>query len=297
MRLWMVYKLKIFAADIGGTKVKTCISNEHGHIQETNEFDTESHLGGHHIIQKVMDEIAIHQDIDAVGISTAGQVNSEKGSIIYANKNIPEYTGLPIKNIIEDRFQIPVKVENDVNAAALGELTFGSGQGYDDFLCLTYGTGIGGAVIQNQKLFKGADGVAGEFGHMITNSKHLLTDKPVFYEDVASVTALVKKASEIDEECTNGKVIFEKISQGHTELETLVQEWMSEVSAGLISLVHIFNPSMILIGGGVMEQNVVVNHISKQIQSYVMDSFSQVDIKKASLGNKAGLLGAVSLHL
>lgn len=289
--------MKIFAADIGGTKVKTCISNEHGHIQETNEFDTESHLGGHHIIQKVMDEIAINQDIDAVGISTAGQVNSEKGSIIYANKNIPEYTGLPIKNIIEDRFQIPVKVENDVNAAALGELTFGSGQGYDDFLCLTYGTGIGGAVIQNQKLFKGADGVAGEFGHMITNSKHLLTDKPVFYEDVASVTALVKKASEIDEECTNGKVIFEKISQGHTELETLVQEWMSEVSAGLISLVHIFNPSMILIGGGVMEQNVVVNHISKQIQSYVMDSFSQVDIKKASLGNKAGLLGAVSLLL
>src|SRR5699024_2464935 len=112
-----------------------------------------SHLGGYHIIQKVMDEIAIHQNLDAVGISTAGQVNSEKGSIIYANKNIPEYTGLPIKNIIEDRFQIPVKVENDVNAAALGELIFGAGQGYDDFLFLNYSSVFFVVVILDQKLF------------------------------------------------------------------------------------------------------------------------------------------------
>src|SRR5699024_11944563 len=121
--------------------------DEHGHIQEPNEFDTESQLGGYHIIQKVMDEIAIHKNLDDVGISTAGQVNSEKGSIIYANKNIPEYTGLPIKNIIENRFKIPVKVEKEENAAELGELIFEVAKGYNDFLCLTNVTGIGGAVI------------------------------------------------------------------------------------------------------------------------------------------------------
>src|SRR5699024_11323044 len=101
MKLWMVYKLKIFAADIGGTKVKTCISDEYGHIQETNEFDTESHLGGYHIIQKVREEIAIHQNLDARGMNTAGQVNSEKGSVMYANKKITEYTGIRIKKIIK----------------------------------------------------------------------------------------------------------------------------------------------------------------------------------------------------
>src|SRR5699024_5370959 len=167
MKIWMVYKLKIFAADIGGTKVKTCISDKHGHIQETNEFDTESHLGGYHIIQKVMDEIAIHQNLDAVGISTAGQVKSEKGSIIYKNKHILEYKRLKIKNMIEKRLQNNDNDENDVNAAEVGELTFGDGQDYENYLCLNYGTDIGGEVIQNQKLFKGADGVAGKFGHII----------------------------------------------------------------------------------------------------------------------------------
>lgn len=293
----MVIKLNIFAADIGGTNIKTCIADEHGHIQQLNEYDTESHLGGNHIIHTLMDKIAQYEAIDAIGISTAGQVDSDTGSIIFANKNIPNYTGLQVKDIIENRFSVPVRVENDVNAAALGEMSFGAAKGYGDFLCLTYGTGIGGAVVQHAKLFKGSNGVAGEFGHMVTQSNHLASHKqPIFYEDVASATALIKEAQKVDKDCTNGRIIFEKINQGHQPLEMLLQEWITEVTAGLISLIHVFNPSMILLGGGVMEQDIVINHISKHIQTYVMDSFLNVTIKKATLGNKAGLYGAIALH-
>lgn len=290
---WMVIMLNIFAADIGGTSIKTCISDQNGHIWDINEYPSESYLGGKHIIHSLMDIISTYEDMDAIAISTAGQVDSDTGSIVYANKNIPDYTGLNIRDMLEHRFHIPVKVENDVNAAALGELTFGAARGLTDFICLTYGTGIGGAIIQNGHLYKGWQGVAGEFGHMITNSNQ---GQPGFYEDVASTTALVKKAQQVDETCTDGRVIFEKIKQGNEALQAVLFEWMNDVAAGLVSLVHIFNPAVIVVGGGVMEQQLVVNQVSKKVQEYVLESFSQVEIKKASLGNRAGLLGAISLH-
>lgn len=292
----MVIKLRIFAADIGGTKIKMCISDEKGHIQELNEYDTNSQLGGEHIIKKLMTNIAKYETLDAIGISTAGQVDSKNGCIVFANKNIPNYTGLRIKDIIEDRFQIPVKVENDVNAAALGELYFGAAQGLTDFLCLTYGTGIGGAIIQNSKLYKGFDGVAGEFGHMVIQSNRSNKGSFEFYEDIASTTALVSRAQQIDHRCINGRILFSKINQGNEELLMILEDWVNQVVAGLVSLIHIFNPRTILIGGGVMEQKKVVDMVSMKVNEQVMNTFSKVRIIKASLGNQAGLYGAISLH-
>jgi glucokinase len=291
--------MKIVAADIGGTNTKICICDEQGNTDQFKEYETESHLGGPHVIHRLLERIAEYDAFDAIAISTAGQVNSEEGFIVFANENIPNYTGMNIRDIIANKFNKPVKVENDVNAAALGEAYFGSAQSFNDFLCLTFGTGIGGAIVINRQIYKGANGVAAEFGHIFT---HPLSEtrgggrKP-FYETYASTTALVKMAKQVNPECTNGKVIFEKISKGDEELKQIVDSWADEVSAGLASIIHIFNPSAIIVGGGVMEQDDLVQLIEARTKSLIMESFSNVKILKASLGNKAGVLGAASLFL
>nr|WP_091174613.1 ROK family protein [Paenibacillus sp. 1_12] len=291
--------MKILAADIGGTNTKMGICDERGQIEQFKEYPTESHLGGPHVMEKLLVQISAYEDYDAVAISTAGQVNAEDGYIVYANENIPDYTGMKIRGIIENRFHTPVKVENDVNAAALGEAYFGAAASFDDFLCLTFGTGIGGAIVLNHQIYRGANGVAAEFGHIFTRPMSVMSGearKP-YYESYASTTALIQIAQQADPECVDGKVFFDKIRLGNNKLNQILHAWAAEVSVGLASLIHIFNPSAIIVGGGVMEQDDLVRLVEVQTKSLIMESFSDVKILKASLGNKAGLLGAASLFL
>lgn len=289
--------MRIVAVDIGGTNTKICLCDEQGTIDQFSEYETESLKGGPYVIQKLLNQISMYNDFDAIAISTAGQVNSEEGYIVYANENIPDYTGMKIKDILEARFHKPVKVENDVNAAALGEAHFGAAKEFKNFLCLTFGTGIGGAIIMDRQVYKGANGVAAEFGHIVTHplSEQLDIGNKPYYETFASTTALVKKAREVDPECINGRIFFGKIHKGDKKLQAILDDWIDEVSIGLASLIHIFNPAAIIIGGGVMEQESLVRIIEARTKALIMESFTGVQILKASLGNKAGILGAVSL--
>ena len=292
--------MKVLAVDIGGTSIKICLSDEKGNITEFKEIDSEAGKGGPHLVENLMKRITEnYSEFDAIGISTASQVNSEEGSIIYANDNFPNYTGMNLKNLFEKKFGVPVKIENDVNSAALGEMYFGAGQRYENFLCLTYGTGIGGAIVINSTLHKGINGSAGEFGHMILHpgGEQCTCGCVGCYEMYGATTALVKKARVLNKEYVNGRMIFEGLEQGDAELEKVLHEWVLEVAYGLVSLIHIFNPPAIIIGGGVMEQERLVSLVRNKVNELILESFSDVEILKASLGNKAGLLGAVSLHL
>ena len=160
--------MKALVFDIGGTSIKygRC---ENGILTDVNETPTDASLGGRHIMDVITGLIKNETDYDAIGVSTAGQVNAETGSIIYANSNIPGYTGTEIKKELTGLFDVPVMVENDVNSAAMGEASYGAGKDYDSFLCLTYGTGVGGAIIQNGALFHGSSFSAGEFGGIVTH--------------------------------------------------------------------------------------------------------------------------------
>jgi glucokinase len=292
--------MKILAVDIGGTSIKMCMADEKGNASEYKEFDSEAEKGGQYLVDNIMKKIlGTYTEFEAIGISTASQVNSEEGSIIYANENFPSYTGMKIKAIFEAKFGVPVKVENDVNAAALGEKNFGAGKKFNDFLCLTYGTGIGGAIVIDSTVYKGLNGGAGEFGHLILHpgGEKCNCGCVGCYEMYGSTTALVKKALELDKNYINGRRIFEGLEQGDVKLEQVLNDWVLEVAYGLVSLTHIFNPPAIIIGGGVMEQERLIAMVTSKAKELMLKSFSNVEILRASLGNKAGLLGAASLHL
>lgn len=287
--------MKVLVFDIGGTAIKYgyCIDSK---LEEVHETPTEAKKGGRHIVDTLVSLISRQEGYDAIGISTAGQVNADEGFIIYANENIPNYTGTRIRAELEAQFHVPVVVENDVNAAAMGEAVYGAGRGHGDFLCLTYGTGVGGAIVRDGKVYHGSSFSAAEFGAIVTHSEEKIHGKDFFdgcYERYASTTALVRKAMEYDPKLDNGKKIFENLDDPN--VLAILDSWVDEIMLGLSSLTHIFNPSSIVLGGGIMVQPLIMELIRKKVSRYIMPSFAHVDIRPAELGNSAGLLGACHL--
>ncbi|KAB2336336.1 ROK family protein [Cytobacillus depressus] len=290
--------MNILVLDIGGTLIKTGICDENGHLTQMKEYPTELQNGEKNIIDKLNNIITGFHDYEAIGVSIAGCVDSEEG-YIYSSGNIPDLNGLRLKDVLEKKFCVPVKIENDVNAAALGEKYYGAGKGFNDFLCLTIGTGIGGAIVIDSTIFKGHKGIAAEFGHMITHPRgaRCSCGGSGCYETYASATALVKNARKINQKYFNGRIIFAEDNQQDKELERVIHDWVYEVALGLTSLIHIFNPPAIILGGGIMEQEKLVHMISAKVKELALESFSDVKILKASLGNKAGMYGAAQLIL
>ncbi len=290
--------MKIAALDIGGTAIKYCLYNDQYEFKKDTVLETPTNalLGGKVLMEKVKNIISSMGDFDAIAISSAGQVDPVTGSIIYATDNIPDYTGTQIKKELEGSFQVPVVVENDVNAAALGEAFFGAGMDYDSFLCLTYGTGIGGAIVMDHKIYHGNSCSAGEMGHIITHAGGLkcTCGNNGCYESYASTTALARTVKQYSGLDLNGREIFAVI-QTNSRVKEAVLAWIDEVMWGLVSLIYIFNPPCIILGGGIMNEEFIHNYIQKNISKHVMQSYRQIQIKKASLGNTAGLQGVIHL--
>ncbi len=291
--------MKTIVLDVGGTTIKSAVF-ENNNLTCIEETPSEAKLGGAHLVAKMTEIIESYghsHSFERIGISTAGQVNPVSGTIIYANENIPGYTGTHLKKILEDKFSVPVCIENDVNAAALGEAFLGAGKGAKDFVCLTYGTGIGGAVFANGGLYSGSSFSAGEFGAIITHPEDRHPETDIFsgcYEKYASTTALVQNAMKSDPSLCNGREIFKRIEE--PAVKQPVEQWISEIVYGLVTITHILNPSCIILGGGVMEQDYVIERIKEMYFTHIIPSFSHVKIKKAELGNRAGMLGAAMLH-
>lgn len=287
--------MKVLVFDIGGTAIKYGLC-DNGVMINNDKTPTEASKGGEHIVELLLEIAGRYNGFDAIGISTAGQVDAGSGSIKYANSNIPGYTGTKLREILENRFGVPVYVENDVNSAAMGEAIFGAGRGHKSFLCLTYGTGIGGAIIEDKKIYHGSSYSAAEFGAIVTHADAKLSGDDYFdgcYERYGSTTALVASAAAKDPSLTNGYLIFNRSNE--PMVNEIIDNWIDEILLGLSSLIHIFNPSCVILGGGVMEQPLIMSKIKERIDKFVMPSFLNLEIVQAELGNSAGMLGAYYL--
>lgn len=272
--------MKSAVFDIGGTFVKYGVY-EDGLLKEVSSFPTQGQDGADALISRLVKTCEGIADANAIGICTRGQVNCDTGSIIYDPPHIiPGYTGKNLKDEF-GIFGVPVAVENDANCMAIAEGADVSAGNTADVLCLTYGTCVGGAIVRNGKIYHGANWSAGEFGMMYLGGE--------YYENVASVTRLVERAKSIDKALCDGHAIAKEMHR--KEVFELVNDWAENVAEGIASLIHIFNPYCVIIGGGLMENDDIFRLVALKVRKLTAPGFDVI-IQKAKHGNSAGLIGA-----
>lgn len=285
--------MRILAFDIGGTFIKYGIIDENFKLSEKHKVPTEAMRGGQVVIKKIISIIESFDNIDRVAISTAGQIDSENGIVVHSTDNIPYYTGMMVKKIVENKTGIPTFVENDVNAAAIGEAKFGAAKGHNDFICITYGTGVGGTLFLNGSIYKGSNSSAGEIGHMIVHAggKSCTCGGEGCYECYSSAKALVTAVNKVTKEPLDAFQIFEKENFEKPEIRSEIDKWIDEIIIGLINIIYTFNPPLIVLGGGIMNENYIIDLIDRKIYNQLMENYRDVKIVRAQMGNDAALFG------
>lgn len=279
--------------DIGGTAIKYGIIDENGVLLNSSERPTEANKGGMAIMDKVKDIIYGYinkYSLSGICISTAGMVCPKEGKILHSGPTIPNYKGVEIKKIMEEEFNIPCFVENDVNSAALGEMWLGSGKSKSSMVCVTIGTGIGGAVIIDGKILSGFSNSAGEIGYTIVNGKQI--------QDLSSTTALVKNVAarkNISYKDVNGKIIIKGYEDGDIICIEEIEKMVDYLCIQLSNIAYILNPELIILGGGIMKREDIFRPlIDKYLQKYLIESvLKNTKIEFASLENTAGMTGAL----
>ena len=287
----------ILAIDIGGTAAKLGLLDLNGSIHQRSEISVSFDNYQTPILDTVVRGAqAFLADcgavIEGVGVSATGQIDTEIGTVVGTNGKIPHYEGSPIKGVMESCFRVPAWVLNDANAAVLGECYAGAGRGFRDVLMVTLGTGVGGGLILGGRIYGGARGLAGELGHftLYQDGVPCACGKRGCYECYASTTALVKRAKAKD-----GRTLFAAVEAGNKALQRVLDAWLDDAAAGLTGLIHIFNPQLVLIGGGVSAQEeLLLKPLRAKVLAGVMPRFAEnLCVERASLGNDAGMIGAL----
>ena len=285
--------MNILAIDIGGTMIKYGLVSSDGKILSTDEIKTEASKGLNNILNKIDNIFKIYKENNPVGIAVSGtgQINGMIGKVIGGNPIIPNWIGTNLVKILEEKYNLPAVLENDVNCVALGEKWIGAGKDLSNFICLTIGTGIGGGIILNNQLFRGENFVAGEFGHILIKKGE--------FEQFASTTALIRLVKERTGKTLNGKEIFDLEKKEIVEYQEVISEWIENLTDGLSSIIYCFNPANIILGGGVIEQGEpLINRIKNSLFKKIGPQFKEkLNITQAKLGNNAGMIGASYLLL
>lgn len=281
------------AIDIGGTAIKYGLISENGQLHERYELPTEAAKGGPAILQKVLNivrECNSTQKLAGVGISTAGMVNCQTGEIFYASPLIPNYIGINYKQEIESKFAIPCEVENDVNCAGLAESVFGAAKNTHSAVVITVGTGIGGCLIANKKVYHGFSNSACEIGYMYI-------DGDTRYERQGATSVMVEMVAEAKGESTanwNGKKIFAAAKEGDADCIEAIDHMITVLAKGIANICYVVNPEVVVLGGGIMAQTeYLAPRINAALDQYMVNSLRQhTRLAFAQLKNQAGMLGA-----
>ena len=285
--------MNILAIDIGGTMIKYGLVSSDGEILSTDKIETEAEKGLENILNKIDNIFKRYKENNPVGIAVSGtgQINGMIGKVIGGNPIIPNWIGANLVKILEEKYNLPAVLENDVNCVAFGEKWIGAGKDLSNFICLTIGTGIGGGIILNNQLFRGENFVAGEFGHILIKKGE--------FEQFASTTALIRLVKERTGKILNGKEIFDLEKKEIVEYQEVISEWIENLTDGLSSIIYCFNPANIILGGGVIGQGEpLINRIKNSLFKKIGSQFKEkLNIIQAKLGNNAGMIGASYLLL
>ncbi len=307
--------------DIGGMSIKCGLVDEQGQIfcvksVPTKAGDADAIISDIAALCKdVVEDFGINLvDVAACGMGIPGTIDAEKGVIRYAN-NI-DFSFVPIVKEFNKLINIPTFIGNDANAAALGEAVFGSAKGCKDVVFVTLGTGVGTGIIVDGKMILGKYGAGGEGGHITlkVNGEACSCGRRGCWEAYASATALMRQTKEAmaknpdsllnkiatEDGGVSGKTPFKAARMGDKTAKKLVSNYVKYVADGIISLVNIFRPECVIVGGGVSKAgDDFIAAVQRRVSRYRYGGSSspKVLVKVAKLSNDAGIFGAAALAI
>ena len=273
--------------DVGGTEVKYGLFDPADNtLVFKQSFPTCAENGAPFIYNNIIDkinELKQNYDLMGVGISSAGVIDSTTGVVLNATKTIPNFIGFKIIETVSSATGLKVTVENDVNCFALAEIA--NRPNVKDFVLITLGTGIGGAIVVNRHIYRGFSFASGEVGRMYVGD--------ATWEESSSVKALVSLAQAQELPINNGIELFKLYDEGNQEAIELINHWFYRVAKGISNLIYLFNPEILAIGGAISNRPTLV----KELMPFLKETCDATYLKNtkivhATLQSDGGLYGA-----
>jgi len=314
----------ILGVDLGGSKIGAIVADAWANIIARDNRDTCAEQGYEEVMGRIIQsikqvmaspQVTSSADIVGIGIGAAGACEAASG-VVTSSPNLPGWVDIPLRDIIQREFGLPTYLDNDAAVAALGEHRFGAGVGIDNLIYVGVGTGIGGGIIIDGRIYRGASGAAGEMGHMTidVHGPRCNCGNIGCWETFASGTALAREAVkriEAGAETTilsfcqgdlkkvGAEAVYLAAVSGDELAGELILRTGRYLGVGLVNLVNIFNPELILIGGGLSQMGQLL--LAPAVEVVKERAFElpakAVRIELAHLGTDAGVLGAVALVL
>lgn len=301
--------------DLGGTNIAVGLVDEDGTILYKDDTPTIATRPIEEIVKdmcdlckRVVEEAGCTMDdVAAIGVGCPGTIDNEKGEIVYTN-NIP-MKHVPMRDMIREYIDKPINLENDANAAAYGEYVV-NGNGAKDYIFITLGTGVGGGIIINKKLYRGFNFAGAELGHitLMIDGEQCTCGKKGCWEAYASVTALIRQTKEAMEKNpdsmmheiakaegkVSGRTAFEAAKKGDKAGQAVVDMYEKYIAEGLVSILNIFQPEKIAIGGGISKEgDYLLNPVKELVYKDDYNKYMpKTQIEIATLFNDAGIIGA-----